>query len=172
MRWTNSKGCVAMIFSRGTLCCLALKVSHGWHFPICCFTWEAMWGQKNWSCMRSSMCSRPIWPTSSWHPFRVTSLCAAGKTSWKRVSSDFLGLDFLYRIPCLHKRWFHSYRNWLTLGGSICLDCCLPKVPCHSLEMTKLRVGSTCWAWHQSSKVIQMTCWLSWTVSRMCKLQL
>ena len=79
---------------------------------------------------------------------------------------------FLYRIPWLSKRWFHSHSNWLTSGGSIFLDCYLPKVPSQSLEMTKHRVGSACWAWCQSSKVIQATCQLSWTASRMCKLQL
>ena len=116
--------------------------------------------------------SRPRWPTPSWHPFRATSLCTAGKTSWKRVSSDSLDLAHLCRIPCLSKRWFHSHRNWIDLGGSICLDCHCSRVPSCSLEMTKLRVGSTCWAWCQSSNVIQVTCCLSWTASRMCRSQL
>ena len=158
-----------MIFSRGALDCLALKARHGQHFPICSFTWAAMWGQKNWSCMRSSMHSRSRWPTSSWHPFRATFLCVAGKTNWKIVSSDPLGLAFLYRMPCLSKRWFHSHMNWLNLFGSINLDCYCPRVPSHSLEMTRLKVGSTCWAWCQSTKVIQVTCWLSWTTSRTCR---
>ena len=26
--------------------CLALKAKHGWHFPMCSFTWTAMWGQR------------------------------------------------------------------------------------------------------------------------------
>ena len=90
-------------------------------------------------------------------------LCIAGKTSWKRVSSDSLGLALQYRMPFLSRRWFHSYKNWLNLGGSVCLDCHHPRVPSHSLEMTKLRVGSVCWAWCQSSKVIQATCWLPCT---------
>ena len=112
----------------GALGCLALKVRCGWHFPICSFAWAAMWSQKNHSHMRSSMHFRPRWSTSLWHPFRATCWCAASKTSWKRVSSDSLGLACLYRTPCLSRRWFHSYRNWLTLHGSVCLDCHHPKV--------------------------------------------
>ena len=161
-----------MIFSRGALGCLALKVRHGWHFPTCSFAWTAMQGQKNWSHMSSSMCSRPRWPTLSWHLFRATSLCAAGKTSWKRVSSDSLCLTHLYRITCLSRRWFHSHRNWLNSGRSIHLDCHCPRVPSCNLEMTKLRVGSACWAWCQSFKVIQVICWLSWIASKMCRSQL
>ena len=118
------------------------------------------------------MLSRPRWPTSSWHPFRATSLCVAGKTNWKRVSSDSLGLAYLYRMPHLSKRWFHSSRNRLNSGGSVNLDCHHPRVPSCSLEMTRLRVGSACWAWCQSSKVIQVTCWLSWTTSRTCRSQM
>ena len=165
-------GCVATMFSRGALGCLALKVRHGQHLPICSFAWATMQGQKNWSHMRSSMCSRPRWPTSSWHPFRVTSLCAPGKTSWKRVSSDSLGLALLYRTPFHSRRWFHSHKNWLNLGGSVCLDCCHPRVLSYTLEITKLSVGSACWAWCESTKVIQVTCWLSFTEPRMCRLQL
>ena len=173
LRWTSSKGCVARTFSRGALGCLPMKARHGWHFQIWSFTWAAMWGQKNWSCMRSSMGSRPRWPTSSWHSFRATSLCVVGKTNWKRVSSDSKGLAHLYRMPCLSKRWFCSHRNWLNSGGSINLDSHYPSVPqSHSLEMTRLRVGSSCWAWCQSSKVIQVTCCLSWTASRTCRSQL
>ena len=69
-------------------------------------------------------------------------------------------------------RWFCSCRNWLNLGGSVCLDCHHPWVPSCSLEMTRLWVGSTCWAWCQFSKVIQVTCWLSWTTSRTCRSQM
>ena len=143
------------MFSRGVLGCLALKVRHGWHFLMCSFAWAAMWGQTNWSCMRSSMCFRPRCSTSSWHPFRVTSLCTAWKTGWKRVSSDSLGLALPYRAPFCSRRWFCSYKNWLNSGGSVCLDCCYPRVPSYSLEIIKLRIGSACWAWCLSSKVIQ-----------------
>ena len=108
-----------MIFSRGASGCLALKVRHGWHFQICSFIWAAMQGQKNWSCMRSSMHSRPRWQTSLWHPFRVTSLCTAGKTSWKRISFDSLGLAFQYRTSFCKRRWFCSSKNWLHSG--VCL---------------------------------------------------
>ena len=72
-----------MISSWGALGCLALKARHGQHFPMCSFTWAAKGGQKNWLYMRSSMHSRPRWPTWSWHPFRATSVCAAGNTSWR-----------------------------------------------------------------------------------------
>ena len=131
-----------------------------------------MHGQKNWSWMRSSMHSRPRSPTSSWHPFRVTSLCAAGKTSQKRVSPGSLHLALQYRT-CFHSGWwFHSHMNWLNSGGSVSLGCCHSRVPSCSQEMTKLRVVSTCWAWCQSSKVMQVICWLSCTKSRMCRSQL
>ena len=73
-KWTSSKGWVATMFLREAFGCLALKARQGWHFPMCSFTWTAMWGQKNLSRMRSSMRSRPKWPTSSWHPLRATSL--------------------------------------------------------------------------------------------------
>ena len=160
-----------MIFLRGALGCLALKARHRWNFPICSFAWAALWGQKNWSHMRSSMHSRPRWPTLSWHPFRATSLCVAGKTNWKRVSSDSQGLAHLYRMPYLSKGWFHSYRNRLNLSGSVNLDCHHPRFPSCSLEMTRPSIGSACQTWCQFSKVIQATCWLSLTASRMCRLQ-
>ena len=99
------------MFSRGALGCLALKVRHGQYFSICSFTWAAMHSKKNQSHMRSSMCSRPRWPTSSWHPFRATSLCTAVKTSWKRVSSDFLDLAqswlILVYLPFEWRVWSH-----------------------------------------------------------------
>ena len=151
------------MFSRGALGCLALKVKHGQHFSMCSFTCAAMWGQKNQSHMRSSMYSKPRWPTSSWHPFRVTSLCTAGKTSWKRVSYDSLGLALLYRTPFCSRRWLHSHKSRLNSGGPICSYCHYSSVQCDSLEMTKLRVASTCWAQCQSSMVIQVTCWYSCT---------
>ena len=131
-----------------------------------------MQDQKNQSPVRSSMCSRLRWPTSLWHPFRTAFLCVSGKTNWKRVSYDSLGLACLHRIPGLSERWFCSHRNWLHLGESVCLDCHCPRVLSHSLEMTKLRVGSTYLAWQVSSKIIQAICWLSWTASRTCRLQL
>ena len=129
-------------------------------------------GQRNWSHMRSSMHSRLRWPTWSWHPFRATSLCVAGNTNWKRVSSDSLGLAHLYRMPYLSTSWFCSHRNRLNLGGLVDLDCHCSRVPSCGLEMTRPSIGSTCWAWCQSSKVIHVTCWLSWTASRTCGLQL
>ena len=152
--------------------CLALKARHGQHFPMCPFSWAAMWDQKNLSCTRSSMCSRPKWPTTSWHPLRATSLCAAGRTNWRRVSSDSLGLACLYRIPCLSNGWLCSCLYWLTLGGYVALDWPFPSIPSCSLVMTRLRTGSASWAWCQYSKVIQATCWLSWTASSMCRSQL
>ena len=87
------------MFSRGTSGCLALKVKHGWHFPMCSFTWGAIRDQKNLSCIRSSMWSRPKCPTLSWHPLRATSLCAVGRTNCRRVPSDSLGLAHLYKTP-------------------------------------------------------------------------
>ena len=140
------RGCVAMMFLRGAFCCLALKARHGWHFATCPFTCAAMWGQKNLSCMTSNMCSRPRWPTSSWHPLRATSLYAVGKTSWRRVSSNSLGLACLYGIPFIRTRWFHSHPNWMTLGASVALDWLFPSIPSLSLEITRLRMGSPSWA--------------------------
>ena len=58
------------------------------------------------------------------------------------------------------------------LGGSVALDWPFPSVPSLSLAITRLRTGSTSWAWCQSSRIIQATCWLSWTVSKMCRSQL
>ena len=101
---------------------------------------------------------RPKWPASSWHPFRTTFLCTAGKSNWKRVSSDSLGLAHLYRMSCFSNRWLCSCRNCPNLCGSVGLDCCCPRVPSQSLEMTRFRV---CWAWCQFSKAIQVSCWLS-----------
>ena len=136
------------------------------------FPWAAMQGQKNLSHMRPNMCSRPKCPTSLWHPWRATSLCAAGRTNWKRASSDSLGPAYLYRTPCLSSRWLCSHLYWLTLGGSVALDWPFPSIPSCSLVMTKLRTASTSWALCQFCKVIQVTCWLSWTASRTCRSQL
>ena len=49
------------MFWRGAFCCLALKARYGWHFLKCSFACAAMQGQKNLSCMRSNMHSRPRW---------------------------------------------------------------------------------------------------------------
>ena len=143
------------MFLREALGCLALKARHGQHFPMCSFAWAAMQGQKNLLCIRSSMHSRPKWSTSSWHPWRVTSLCAAGRTNWKRASSDSLGLAHLYRTPCLSNRWLHSHLSWLILGEFVALDWPFPSIPAHSLAMTRLRTGSTSWALCQFSEVIR-----------------
>ena len=115
------------MFCRGALGCLALKARHRWHFPMCSFTWAAIWAQKNQLHMTSSMCSRPRWLTSLWHPVRVTYLYAAGKTSWKRVSSDSLGLALLYRTLFHSKRWFHFHKNWWNSAVFVSLYCCHPQ---------------------------------------------
>ena len=107
------------MFSNGVLGCLALKVRYEQHLSMWSFALAAMWGQRRQSSMRSSKHSRPRCPTSSWYPLWVTSLCKAGKTSWKRVSSDSLGLAFLYRTPFGGRRWFHLCKNWFR---RICLS--------------------------------------------------
>ena len=104
-------------FQGELLGCLALKGRHGWHFLMWSFAWAAMQDQRNLSCMRSSMHSRSKWPASSWHPLRATSLCAAGKTNWRRVSSDSLGLAHLYRTPFFSSKWLCSHLYWLIWGG-------------------------------------------------------
>ena len=109
---------------------------------MCSFAWAAMWGQKNLSYMRSSMCSRFKWPTSLWHPLRATSFCTAGRTNWRRVSSDSLGLAHLYRIPCLSNRWLHSHLYWLISDGSVALDWPFPSILSCSLAMTRFRTWS------------------------------
>ena len=129
---------------------------------MCSFSWTAIWGQKNLSCMRSSMCSRPKWPTSSWHPLRATSLCAVGKTNCKRVSFDSLGLAHQYKTPFWSTRLFCSILYWLNLGESVFLDQSCWSVPSLSLFTIIPKTGSTSWAWCQSSRVIWATCWLSW----------
>ena len=138
-RWTSSRGCVAMMFFREAFGCLALKARHGQHFPMCSFACAAMQGQKNLPCMRSSMCSRPKWPTLSWHPLRGTSPCVAGKTNWRRVSSNSLGLACLYKRPFLSTRWVHSCLYWLTSGESVALDWPFPSIPSLSLLIIRLR---------------------------------
>ena len=132
-RWTNSRGWVATIFSRGASGCLALKAKHGQHFPMCSFAWTAMRGQKNLSHMRSSICSRSKWPTSSWHPLRATSLWAVGKTNCKRVSSNSLGLAHLYKIPFCITKLFCSLLYWFNLGESVFLHQSCSSVPSLSL---------------------------------------
>ena len=62
--------------------------------------------------------------------------------------------------------------NWLSMGGSFCFNCHHPRVPSCTLAITRLRVGSTCRAWHQTSMAMQVTCWLPCTESRMWILQL
>ena len=110
---------------KGGFGCLALKARHRWHFLRCSFTWAAMQGQKNLSCMRLSMHPRPKWPTSSWHPLRATSFCVAAKTNWRRVSSDSLGWAHLYRTPFLSSKLLHSCQYLLTLGV-YCLGLAFP----------------------------------------------
>ena len=127
------------MLSSGALVCFALKVRHGWHLSICSLACTAMWCQKKQSCIRSSICSRPKWPTSSWHPFREVSLCTAGKSSWNRAPSDSLGRVFLYRMPCLSLRWLCSHRYCHSLGGSVCLSWHWLRVPSCSLTMTRLK---------------------------------
>ena len=60
-------------------------------------------------------------------------------------------------------------RVWL---GQLGLHGLQFRVPSCNLAITRLRIGSTLWAWHQSSAVMQVTCRLSPTMSRMCRLQL
>ena len=109
------------MFLRGAFGCLALKVRQGQHFLMYSFAWAALQGQRNLSHMRPSMCSRPKWPTSSWHPLRATSLSAAGKTNWRRVSPDSLGLACLYRTSFLSSKWLCSCLSWLISGGVHCI---------------------------------------------------
>ena len=95
----------------------------------------------------------------------------AGKTNWKRVSSHSLGWAHLYRTPFLSSKLLHSYWYWLTFGGSVVLVWPFPSILSLSLAITRLRTGSTSWAWCQSSKVIQVTCLLSWIASKTCRSQ-
>ena len=112
-----------------------------------------MQGQKNLSHMRSSMCSRPKWPTSLWHPLRATSLCAVGRTSCRRVPFDSLGLAHLYKTPfvvpgysapfCTDSIW-ESLFSWTSLVlaspllvslllclSRVCFLCLLPVIQGH-----------------------------------------
>ena len=160
-------GWVAMIFSSGAFGCLALKTKHERHFPMCSFAWAAMWGQKNLSCIRSSMRSRPRWPTSSWHPLRATSLCTVGRTNCKRVSFDSLAC--LYKTPLCITKLCCSLLYWLNSGGSVFLDQSFSSVPYLSLCIIWPKTGSASCAHHQSSKIIWATCWRSWIAPTTCR---
>ena len=149
------------MFSSGVLGYFALKVRPGWHLSMCFLACTAMQGQKKWSGIRSSMHTRPKWPTSSWHPPRAVSLCAASRTSWNRASCVSLGRVFLQRMTCLRLRWLCSERNCHSTGGSVGLRWHWPRVPSCSLIITRLKTRSASWAWYQSSRVMQVTCGLS-----------
>ena len=116
-------------FWEALLACLSLKAKHGQHFPMCSFACAAIQGQKNLSSMRSSMHSRPKWPTSSWHPLRATSLYAAGRINCRRVPSDSLGLACLYKTPFFNTRLFCSLLYWPNLGESVFLDQSCSSIP-------------------------------------------
>ena len=105
-------------------------------------------------------------------PFRIVSLCAAGRTKWNRAFWDSLGRVILYRMPQLSLRWLHSQRNCQSSGGSVGLSWHMPRVPYCSLLITRLKTGSGHWAWCQSSMVKQVTSRLSSTESTICRLQL
>ena len=126
------------MFSSGALSCLALKVRHGQYLATCSLTCTAMQGQRKWLHIRSSMHSRPKWPTSSWHPFRVVCLCAASKTRCNRT----LGRVFLYRMPHLSLRWLHSQMYCQSSRGSVCLSWHWPRVLSCNLAITRLKTGS------------------------------
>ena len=142
------------MFSSDALGYFALEVRHGWHLSTCSLTCAAMHGQKKWLCIRSSICSRPKWPTSSWHPLRAVFRCVAGRTSWSRASWDSLGRNFLYRMLSLSLRWLHSLQNCWSSEGSVILSRHWPRVPSHSLAITRSKTRSDCWACCQSSMVM------------------
>ena len=108
-------------------------------------------------------------PTSSWHPLRATSLYAVGKTNWRRVSSNSLGLACLCRIPLLRTRWFYSHPNWLTSGASVALDWLFPSIPSLSLVITRLRMGLLLGLDASPARVMLATWLLSWSMCRMCR---
>ena len=168
---TSSKGWVAMIFSMEALCCFALKVDAlvALKMFLACI---AIQGQKKWSHIRSNILSRPNWLISSWHPLRAVSWCMAGKINWNRASWASFGRVFLYRMPYLSLRWLHSWRNCQSSGGLVSFNGLWPRVPSVSLQSQGPGPGSACWAWCQSSLVMQETCGLSPTGSRACRLQL
>ena len=95
-------------------------------------------------------------------------ICTAGRISWNRASWDSFGWDFLNRMPHLSLKWLHSQKNCQSSGGSVSLSWHWPRVPsCNALSITRIKTRSDCWAWHQSSMVIQVTCMdLSLTASR------
>ena len=127
------------MLASGALGCFALNVKQGWHLSMCSLALTVMQGQKKWSHVRSSICSRPKWPTSSWHPLRAVSLCTAGRTSWNRVSWDSLGRVFLYRMPHLSLRWLCSQRSCQSSGRYVGLSWHWPRVPSCSIIITRLK---------------------------------
>ena len=169
---TSSRVWVAMILPMGTLCYSTLKVRHWWHFLTCSFACTAIQGQKKWLCIRLSILLKPKWPIPSWHPLKTVSHCMASNTNWNSASCDSFSRSFLYRMPCLSLRWFHSQRSCWSLGGSVNLYGHWPRVPSCILAITLPRKGSASWACCQSLVVMQVTCGLSPTRSRMCRLQL
>ena len=113
---------------------------------------------------------RPKWPTSLWHPLRATdSLCAVGRTSCRRVPSVSLGLAHLYKTPFCSTRLFCSLLYWLNSGESVFFDQSCSSIPSLSLFIIIPKTGSASCAWHQSSRVIWATCWLSWIAPMICK---
>ena len=57
-------------------------------------------------------------------------------------------------------------------GGSVVWDWLFPSILSLSLAITRLRTGSTSWAWCQSSRAIQAVCLLSWIACKICRSQL
>ena len=96
------------------------------------------------TCKRLSMCSRPKWPTCHcgilW---RATSLCAAGRTNWRRASSRLPGPgpSGTRHLVWATDGYTPTCTDWLWVG-LWALDWPFPSVPSHSLVMTKLRTGS------------------------------
>ena len=159
------------IFHRGPwLLCLESVV--WWHFLTCSLSSAAMQGQKIWLHIRSSIFSRPKWPTSLWHPFRAVSQCMAYRTNCTRASWDSLGRVFLYRMPCLRLSWLHSWPNFQTMGRSIGVRGHWPRVPSCIFVITRPRTESACWAWCHPSVVMQANCGPSSTGSRIHRSQL
>ena len=150
-----------------------LKVRHRWHLLMCSLALcTAMLGQKKQSCIRSNICCKAEMANLIVAPSRGSlPMHAVGRTSWNRASWDSFGRVFLYRmlqhqfeVVTLVKELSEFRRDQIGLSWH------WPRAPFCSLTITGPKTRSAHWAWHQSSMVMQVTCRLCPTGSRMHRL--
>ena len=117
LRWTNSRGCVAMMFSRGALGCLALKKGTS---CICqCALLPEKPCEANRTCHTWDQACAPDLNDLPHHGIpweQPLSLCG-WQNQLKEGLLIFPDLACLYRTPCLSNKWVITFPQELSIFG-------------------------------------------------------